>query len=76
MGQRALPIGSSGRESAVECFGGVSGGVLRALPIGFHGGKARSDAVEGHLEGTGALCLHGSGEGKRGRVLWRGLWRG
>ena len=29
---RALPIGCSGRESAVVCFGGGSGGARRALP--------------------------------------------
>ena len=28
------------------------------------------------LEGMSALCLTDLMEGKRGRVLWRGLWRG
>ena len=32
---------ATGRESAVEYFGGGSGGYERALPIGFLGGKAR-----------------------------------
>ena len=48
------------RESAVGWHAEASGGGLRALPTGFCGGKARSDAVEVHLAGPGALCLKGS----------------
>ena len=32
--------------------------------------------MEVRLEGESALCIHGSGEGKRGRMACRGLWRG
>ena len=39
-------------------------------------GKARWCALEVRLEGGSALCLHGSGEGKRGRMACRGLRRG
>ena len=46
------------------------------MPNGFHGGKARWCALEVRLEGESALCLHGSGEGKRGRMACRGLRRG
>ena len=48
------------RESAVRCIGSGSEGDGRALPTGFSGGKARSDAVEVYLAGQGALCLKGS----------------
>ena len=32
--------------------------------------------MEIRLEGRSALCIHGSGEGKRGRMAYRGLRRG
>ena len=47
-----------------------------ALPIGFLGGKARSDGMQRPPEGVCALCLQDSAEGKRGRVPWRDIWRG
>ena len=58
--------GAAGGESAVECLGGGSGGDGRALPNGSHGGKARSDAVKGHLEGVCALCLRWGRDGRCG----------
>lgn len=62
---------ATGRESAVWCLEDGSREVLRALPIGFLGGKARWDDMQRALEGMSALCLHGSSEGKRGMVSWK-----
>ena len=60
---------ATGRESAVCRPGDASGEVLRAVPIGFLGGKARYGTLEVALVGPGALCLRWGRDGRGGICL-------
>lgn len=57
------------RESAVGWHAAVSGGCVRALPIGFLGGKARYGTLEVALVGPGVLCLRWGRDGRCGICL-------